>query len=115
MADQAKPTPPSKSDADQAKPLFKPDVGTARVGAKRVDLHNPTPARRVIHDGIENSQRQITVESGATVKNVELSDATIKMLRDRTKKRGTEKADLIVYPAGQAPNDDGTDADQGED
>lgn len=66
----------------------------------RVDLHNPTPATRVIYDGIEGSQRVITVRPGETAKNVEISETIARELRGRTKKRGHEKADLTVHEAG---------------
>jgi hypothetical protein len=68
----------------------------------RHDIHNPTKARRVIHDGIERSQKQISIEAGATKHGVELDDAVVKQLNDRVAKdtaAGLENTELVVKPA----------------
>jgi hypothetical protein len=76
-----------------------------------VDLHNPTRARRIIHDGINEkgkAQKSITVEPGETKRNVVLHKDIIKELKDRTRPRGKDKADLIVLsPGAKPPGQDG--------
>jgi len=63
------------------------------------DLHNPTPAARVIYDGITNSKK-IRVLPGETVKDVVLADHVVEKLR-RHAALG-ENADLRVTIAKPA-------------
>lgn len=59
------------------------------------DIRNPTPARRVIFDGIEGSMKAITVEGrGGEKKNVTLHADIVKELKQRN--RTKENSDLIV-------------------
>jgi hypothetical protein len=67
----------------------------------RYDIHNPTPARRVIHDGIEGSQRPITIEAGGDRKNVALSDAVAKDLMARAK--AAKDAEVVLTPCENNP------------
>jgi len=50
----------------------------------KVKLVNPTRARRVVHDGIEGSQKAITIEpDGGSVDDVEISKALHDELTER--------------------------------
>lgn len=88
----------------QTKPVQPPASDIKKSDRVRVDLVNPTPARRVIYDGITGSMRAITIEPGETKRNVEISELIAKELRSRTRSRGKEKSDLLVYSASQAPD-----------
>jgi hypothetical protein len=104
--------------ANETKPNeIKPPPAAAPANKTgRYDLVNPTRARRVINDGIAGSYQSYTIESGETKRNVELAEWVVKELRSRTKGRGKDKADLIVYAAGQAPDPNKVDdADEDED
>jgi hypothetical protein len=102
--------------ADNNQPNTKPPAVPAKTsGVVRVDLYNPTPARRIVYDGIENSQKPITLDPGETKRNVEISDKLAKELKGRTRPRGKEKADLLVYEAGKAPDPSKPDVDDEDD
>ena len=57
-------------------------------------IHNPTKSVRVIHDGIEGSQRQYTLQPGETRTGIALSDTFARELRERTRKPENRDADL---------------------
>lgn len=110
------------ADNSQTKPPVPPEAPKVKSGKSskpiRVDLVNPTPGRRVIDNGIEGTAvRMITIESGETKRNVEIAEWVAKELRSRTKGRGKERADLVVYEAGRAPDPSAPadDADEDED
>lgn len=89
------------------------DIGkpTARQGfthnptgpTELVDLHNPTPAARIIHDGIDGSHKPIVIKSGETVRDVTISKMIADELRARVKPRGRERSDLLVMKPGTTP------------
>jgi hypothetical protein len=70
----------------------------------KYDIHNPTPAARVIYDGIskngkpDGAQTAYHFPSGATRKGIELSDVVAEELKKRTAGRDDAKADLILTP-----------------
>lgn len=68
----------------------------------RYTIFNPTPAVRVIHDGIEGSQRQTAIGPGQTRTGIELSDAVARELARRT--RENKDADLqLTQESEQQP------------
>lgn len=60
------------------------------------NLYNPTRARRVIYDGIEGSDKQITIAPGETKRGVTISRTIAEELRDRN--RAKKDSDLQVRP-----------------
>ncbi len=79
---------------------------TDKVATIKCNLTNPTPARRIIYDGINveglqgqgHVQKAITVEAGGkTAKPVLLSRAVVEELQDRNKQK--PNSDLIVEAA----------------
>lgn len=76
------------------------------------NLRNPTPARRIIHDGITvdsangtgGVQRQITVDPGATARGVTISKLIADELRERN--RVKRDSDLVVLPVSSKDDDD---------
>lgn len=59
----------------------------------KVDIHNPTKATRVIHDGIAGSNREISIAAGAIANNIEIAQTEYDRL-------AAIKGDLLVAPAG---------------
>lgn len=92
-----------------------------KTGTQKVDLYNPTPARRVIFDGINvdgQPQKSITIHSGETKRGVTLSDFMVKEIKDRTKGVGKDKADLVILAPGSAapkPAEESTSGDDEDD
>lgn len=79
---------------------------TEKVATIRCHLKNPTPARRVIYDGINivglqgqgHMQKSITIDAGGeTSKPVLLSRAVVEELQARNKQK--PNSDLIVEAA----------------
>ena len=69
----------------------------------RYDIHNPTPAARVIYDGIpkdkEGSPQGVYhIPAGGKRSGVELSDSVADELIQRTKGEGKHEADLRLTP-----------------
>ena len=65
------------------------------------NLYNPTRGRRVIFDGIKDSMKAYTIDSGATKYNVTVSRQIIEELRDRN--RIQQNSDLVPGPATEPP------------
>lgn len=103
------------ADTQTKEPEIK-DAGGKSVRPLAVDLHNPTPGRRVISTGLATGERHLTLESGETRRNVNIAEWVAKELRARTRGRGNESADLLVYKAGEAPDPqkDGDEDDDGD-
>jgi hypothetical protein len=68
------------------------------------DLHNPTPGRRIIFDGIEGSQKSIVVEAGDTKRGVTLHRSIAEELRDRN--RAKKGSDLVIKPMSSETEDE---------
>jgi hypothetical protein len=60
---------------------------------KRYDIHNPTPAPRVIYDA---NMVAVGIPSGGTTPNVELTDVHAKELQERTKEKPDADVTLTV-------------------
>ena len=54
------------------------------------DIYNPTKARRVIWNGIDNKQK-IVIDPGQIAEDVELADHVVKSIRDTAAKAGADK------------------------
>jgi hypothetical protein len=60
---------------------------------KKYDIHNPTPAPRVIYDA---NMVAVGIAPGETTPNVELTDAHAKELQERTKEKPDADVTLTV-------------------
>jgi hypothetical protein len=60
---------------------------------KKYDIHNPTPAPRVIYDA---NMVAVGIPSGGTTPNVELTDVHAKELQERTKEKPDADVTLTV-------------------
>jgi hypothetical protein len=73
-------------------------------------IHNPTKSVRVIHDGIEGSQRQYAFQPGQTRTGIELSENVARELVRRT--RNDDEADLCLRPEEQSQHNETKSATQ---
>jgi hypothetical protein len=86
---------------------------TKKTSTVTCDLYNPTPARRVIYDGItiegasghQSYQKSITVEPGETKRGVTISRLIAEELRDRN--RAKRDSDLVIKPQTTEAADSG--------
>lgn len=60
-------------------------------------IYNPTPARRVIFDGLENSKKRLEINPGQTIDSVELSGAVAsRLMKNRGADDRGRPVELIV-------------------
>jgi len=79
----------------------------------KYDIHNPTPAARVIYDGIpkngvDGPQGVYHFPAGASRTGIELSDSIADELIQRTKGDGKHDADLRLKPCESRDNGEAT-------